>query len=159
MKVLVVSDSHGRNENLRRVFERAGAFDAFIHLGDSQMSEKKLKGLCSCPVYAVSGNCDMDRHLPRHLILELGEHRAYLTHGHMQYVSSGLDCLIREAEQCGCDVVMFGHTHMPLIDYTCPGMLLLNPGSISMPRQPGYERSYMIIEITDGRWKPDVFFL
>ncbi len=154
-----MSDSHGRNENLRHVFEKAAPFDVFIHLGDSQMSEKKLNGLCSCPVYAVSGNCDMDRHLPGHLILEMGEHRAYLTHGHRQYVSSGLDCLIGEAEQCGCDVVMFGHTHMPLIDYTYPGMLILNPGSVSMPRQPGYERSYMIIEITDGRWKPDVFFL
>ena len=159
MRILVVSDSHGRNRNLKRVFEKAGTFDAFIHLGDSQMPLSSLRELCSCPVYAVSGNCDMDRALPGSIVLELGGRKAYLTHGHRQFVSSGPDRVIAEAEQSGCDVVMFGHTHMPLIDYTYPGMLILNPGSVSLPRQPGYEKSYMIIEITDGRWKPDVFFL
>ena len=32
-RVLVVSDSHGRNENVERAIEKAGKFDIMIHLG------------------------------------------------------------------------------------------------------------------------------
>ena len=43
-----------------------------------------------------------------------------------------------------CDVVMFGHTHVPLIKEK-KDMLLLNPGSISLPRQSGREKTYIVL--------------
>ena len=34
MKIIVVSDSHGREENLKRVIEMHRNADVFLHLGD-----------------------------------------------------------------------------------------------------------------------------
>ena len=34
MKILIVSDTHGREENLKKALEKTGAIDRLIHLGD-----------------------------------------------------------------------------------------------------------------------------
>ena len=39
MKILVVSDTHRRDENLRLVIEQEKPFDMLIHLGDAEGSE------------------------------------------------------------------------------------------------------------------------
>ena len=39
MKILIVSDTHRRNENLKMVLERSGPLDLLIHLGDGEGSE------------------------------------------------------------------------------------------------------------------------
>ena len=49
------------------------------------------------------------------------------------------------------DVVMFGHTHRPCLEES-GGIVVLNPGSISYPRQEGRAATYMTIELDeDGR--------
>ena len=40
-----------------------------------------------------------------------------ITHGHYYYVNTGIEDIEREAEGRGFDIVMFGHTHRPIIDY------------------------------------------
>jgi putative phosphoesterase len=44
------------------------------------------------------------------------------------------------------DIVIFGHSHKDLIDNTTKPYLL-NPGSITLPRNNGLQKSYAIIEI------------
>ncbi len=44
------------------------------------------------------------------------------------------------------DIVMFGHTHRPLIEKD-HGVVALNPGSTSYPRQDGHLPSYIVMEI------------
>jgi putative phosphoesterase len=44
------------------------------------------------------------------------------------------------------DVVIFGHSHKDLID-TSKQPYLLNPGSISLPRNNKLQKSYALIEI------------
>ena len=39
MKILIVSDTHGRLENLERVIEMTKPIDALIHLGDVEGQE------------------------------------------------------------------------------------------------------------------------
>ena len=39
-----------------------------------------------------------------------------ITHGHYYYVSAGLEDIKKEARGRGMDIVMFGHTHRPLIE-------------------------------------------
>ena len=46
----------------------------------------------------------------------------------------------------GADIVMYGHTHRPCIEYMNK-LVVLNPGSISYPRQEGNAPSYIIMEI------------
>ena len=41
---------------------------------------------------------------------------------------------------------MFGHTHQPYLHYA-DKLTVLNPGSISYPRQDGRKPSYIMMEI------------
>ena len=69
-------------------------------------------------------------------------------HGHTYYVSLGPDTIREEALSRNADIVMFGHTHKPMIS-TEGGIVTLNPGSLSYPRQEGKKPSYIIMEIDD----------
>jgi hypothetical protein len=44
------------------------------------------------------------------------------------------------------DIVIYGHTHRPLIDIG-DEVTALNPGSLSYPRQEGHRPSYIIMEM------------
>lgn len=59
---------------------------------------------------------------------------------------TGIEDLKREALARGADVAMFGHTHIPLIEYG-DGIVVMNPGSISYPRQEGKRPSYILMDI------------
>ena len=76
-----------------------------------------------------------------------------ITHGHYYYVSAGLEDIKKEARGRGMDIVMFGHTHRPLIEKD-HGVVALNPGSTSYPRQDGHLPSYIVMEI-DANGTPD----
>ena len=89
----------------------------------------------------------------------LGPHRAFLTHGHYYNVSLDVDRLWEEAKDRGCDIAMFGHTHRPYLEER-EGITLLNPGSLSYPRQEGRMPSYMIMDLEDdGTTKYHMMFL
>ncbi len=75
----------------------------------------------------------------------IGQYRAFLTHGHGYGVSMGYDRILEEAESRGADLVFFGHTHRP-VNEKIGNIRILNPGSLSYPRQNGHQPSYMIME-------------
>ena len=58
MKILIVSDTHGKEENLDRVLEEIGKLDCLIHLGDVEGQEDYIEAVAECPVHMVSGNND-----------------------------------------------------------------------------------------------------
>ena len=66
-----------------------------------------------------------------------------ITHGHYYYVNTGIEDIEREAEGRGCDIVMFGHTHRPIIDYH-KDVIALNPGDLSYPRQEGKDHLILL---------------
>jgi hypothetical protein len=77
-----------------------------------------------------------------------------LTHGHYHYVSVGTRDLSEEAKANDCDIVMYGHTHRPFLDQSDPELTVLNPGSLSFPRQEGRRPSYAVMETrADGTVK------
>ena len=43
------------------------------------------------------------------------------------------------------DIVMYGHTHRPVIDKN-DDIIVINPGSLTYPRQEGRRPSYIIME-------------
>ncbi len=71
-----------------------------------------------------------------------------ITHGHYYYVAMGLEDLRKEALGRGMDIVMFGHTHRPYLN-SSKGVTMLNPGSVSYPRQEGHKPSYALMEIDE----------
>ena len=146
MRILIVSDTHKQHKNLERVLERVAPVDLMIHLGDAEGYEDDIAQMAGCPLENVAGNKDFFSKLAREKELTLGKYRVLITHGHYYYVSSGIEDIKKEAGGRGYDIVMFGHTHRPLIDYG-KNLIALNPGSLSYPRQEGRRPSYIIMEL------------
>lgn len=146
MKVLIVSDTHGRHTNLERVLELVRPIDLMIHLGDALGQEDYIESIAECPLEIVAGNNDFYSRLDQEKVIQIGPYKAFLTHGHYYYVQSSLRDVKRAGKEKGADFVMYGHTHIPVIDES-DGIITLNPGSISLPRQEGKKPSYMILEL------------
>lgn len=147
-RILVVSDSHGRNENVRRAIEKAGKFDIMIHLGDVGNEYREVERMAGVPTYIVAGNNDYARGLLERNIIEIGGHRIYATHGHRQNVHFGVELLYYLALENDCDIVMYGHTHVPYLDEE-DDVTILNPGSLTYPRQEGHEKTFVVMTIED----------
>lgn len=148
MRVLVVSDTHKKHRALKEIIKCAGAIDLMIHLGDSEGYEDYIAGMVGCPLEIVAGNNDFFSDLEREKELQIGKYHVLITHGHYYYVSMGVEDIRKEAEGRGMDVVMFGHTHRPLLK-SAKGVVALNPGSASYPRQEGHKPSYALMEIDE----------
>ena len=143
MKVLIVSDTHRKNDNYFKLLPLVKP-ELVIHCGDAEGSEYVLTRATDCPVQIVLGNNDFFSSLERELELELRGHRILLTHGHYYNVSLGVEGLYQEALDRECDIAMYGHTHCPFLEER-GGVTILNPGSLSYPRQEGRKPSYMIM--------------
>lgn len=159
MKVLIVSDTHRHNENFVKAVERTAPIDLVVHCGDIEGSELFISQAAGCPVQMVAGNNDFFSELPGELTFKIRDLQVWVTHGHHYYVSMGTEFIIEEARARGVDVVMYGHTHRPSIEYSS-GIVALNPGSLSYPRQDGRRPSYIVME-TDrfGEWHFDIRYL
>lgn len=147
MKVLIVSDTHKCNGNFYKVLGEQKP-DLVIHCGDAEGSEDELEAAADCPVRIVLGNNDFFSHLPRELTLDIGPYKVWVVHGHNYYVSMGNERLKREASDRGFDIVLYGHTHRPVVDAE-GDVIAVNPGSLSYPRQEGHRPSYVIMELDE----------
>lgn len=145
MKILIVSDTHKKNENYFKVLEMHHP-DMVIHCGDVEGGEYAMTKAADCPVHMVLGNNDFFSDLPRELELNIGPYKVWVTHGHNYYVSMGNERIKREAAARGMDIVMYGHTHRPVVDRD-DKVIAVNPGSLSYPRQEGHVPTYAIMEI------------
>lgn len=148
-RILVVSDSHGRDENVQAAVNAAGAINAMIHLGDVGPNYREVaqmaRGVSS---YIVRGNCDSTSELLDRNIISIGGHNIYATHGHRQQVNYGLNVLCYTALQNHCDIALYGHTHVPFISKG-EDVSIFNPGSLTFPRQGDGRSTYGILELHD----------
>lgn len=135
-RFLVVSDTHGRYDVLLRRLDflsELGA-NAIIHLGDCTPDGEFLAKRLDLPLHAVAGNCDrFGCGYPALDVLETEGVRILLCHGHTLHVKSDTLNLLYAAQERQCSVALFGHTHEPFLE-TQSGVLLLNPGSLGIPR-------------------------
>ena len=148
-RIMIVSDSHRRHGNLAEAIYNEQPFDLLIHLGDIEGEEDIIQELAGGEVIMVPGNNDFFSPLPREREIELAGKKVLLTHGHYYYVSLDLQTLREECIARGIDIVMFGHTHRPVIIVE-DNITLINPGSISYPRQADGIPTYIILEINDN---------
>lgn len=150
MKILIVSDTHRRDENLKKILSENESFDMLIHLGDSEGSEEKIARWAGegCRLCMVLGNNDFFSGLDREMEIKIGKYQALLTHGHYYNVNMGVERLRQEAAERGMNIAMYGHTHRPFYEVH-KGVIVLNPGSLSYPRQEGRKASYMVMELDE----------
>lgn len=135
-KILVTSDTHGHVAALRQAIVQAGEFTYFVHLGDCTADVEAVRPLLEergVPVYQVRGNCDYSG-AELYWEFHLDGQKIAMLHGHTQRVKYSLLSLGLLAEQKQADAVLFGHTHIPKVEYSSTGRLLFNPGSLGEPR-------------------------
>lgn len=146
MKILVLSDSHGDLNGMIAAYMREKP-DITIHLGDHTADAAELKKrFPDIKLCVVKGNCDYSSKHPTLARLEIGGKRIIFTHGHAFHVKNGYTTLYIAGMEAHADVVLFGHTHIPL-ETEYQGMLFLNPGSCGK----GTRRTYGLLDISsDG---------
>jgi putative phosphoesterase len=141
LRVLIISDSHGRTDRIRDVIRQVGKYDLLLHAGDHAVDVLEDHP----DARAVCGNCDAPDSAEVEQVFELLGVRTLLTHGHRLNVkASALPMLYRAAEQ-EVGLFIFGHTHTPTL-LVEQGRVFLNPGSLSYPR--GYTVcTYAVLEL------------
>ena len=169
MKIMIASDIHGSAYFCRRLleaFEREQA-DRLLLLGDilyhgprndlpRDYAPKAVLAMLNGQkdrIFCVRGNCDTEVDqmvlqfpiLADYCILPVGERLVYATHGH----NHNLEKL--PPLQPG-DILLHGHTHIPAWEFTDGGILYVNPGSVSIPKD-GSKNSYMLLEENMLDWK------
>jgi uncharacterized protein len=156
LRVVVIADTHLKRAWPNRALPEPavallGTADVVLHAGDITQPEhlELVAELADAPVHAVLGNNDPELvgHLPERLELELAGVRVGMVH------DSG-PTRGREARLHGafpsCDVVVFGHSHVPWNAPGVDGQLLFNPGSPTERRQQPH-RTVGVLELADGR--------
>lgn len=158
MKILIVSDTHKRSENLYKVIDMEKPLDMVIHCGDIEESDDYLRGVVHCPVCIVSGNNDFFYNYDKELLVPIEKFKGFIAHGHNYYISLGKEILANEARARGADFAFFGHTHRPYNNIV-NGVYMVNPGSLSYPRQEGRVPSYAIMHVENGSFKCEIKYL
>ncbi len=101
-----------------------------IHLGDMiSDAEEVARHYPMLPFCMVPGNCDgwfSTEPVRKQIVLE-GK-SVLLSHGHRWGVKSGYDAAIADARASKADILLFGHTHIPLLEQLEDGLWMMNPG-------------------------------
>ena len=148
MKLLLISDTHGKTGNLRQLLARLKDIGMILHMGDVEGDEDMIRSMAACPAEFVRGNCDVFSREPSEQLLEVQGHKIFMCHGHRHNVKSGLSMLEAAAREKGADIALYGHTHLPDCVWK-EDMVIVNPGSLEKPYQEGHKPAYAILEI-DG---------
>jgi putative phosphoesterase len=147
MRLGVISDTHGL---LRpEVFDAFAEVDHILHAGDIGSLELLAELEALAPVTAVYGNTDgfeLRSRVPRVARVELDGFDIVVTHGD-QFGSptpEKLNAAFPEAQ-----ILVYGHTHQPLLTIVDVVVTVMNPGSAG-PRRFKIPPSVGILELEPG---------
>ncbi|MBR3844844.1 MAG: YfcE family phosphodiesterase [Clostridia bacterium] len=143
MRILVVSDIHGDTLSAMNAIQDQPTANTILFLGDGIGAIDKLTDLYpNKTFYSVAGNCDFASVEPTTRVMEFGGKRIMMTHGHEYHVKFGIENVVHSARRNQCDILLYGHTHIPETHYD-KGLYVLNPGSLSRRNS----NTYGIIDI------------
>jgi putative phosphoesterase len=135
MRIGVIADTHGLLRDA--VFTVFAQVDRILHAGDVGPSDllTELEGLA--PVTAVFGNTDgpeIRRRCPQVARLELDGLAVVVTHGDQlgSPTPAGLHRAFPDA-----DVIVYGHTHCPVLELVDRTVTVMNPGAAGPRRFDG----------------------
>lgn len=151
MKIVIMSDSHGKEERVIDIIMSHKDADGFVFLGDGERDFENALAYGDIYPYGekrkiisqVRGNCDIFSSEAVTLLENFDGVRVLVSHGHDQNVKLGLNRIAMQAREKNCQAALFGHTHSALLEEK-EGVMLFNPGSI-------YSGSYGILIIKDGK--------
>lgn len=140
IKVVVMSDSHGRNGRVDKVLFDERDADFFLHCGDLCSDSRNYPD-----VFFVRGNCDWDFDMPNYRVVDCGVIHILMVHG--DGIWSTKRQLSEMARDKNCQICVFGHSHR-YYDAEYNGVRLLNPGSLVNNRDDN-ELGYIVLEINE----------
>ena len=153
MRVVVLADTHVRRGGKRRLPHAAYAelarADAVLHAGDVIVADlvHELEGFA--PTYAVLGNNDdaeLAGMLPETRVEELGGVRIGMIHDSGATVGRPARMRRRFPD---CQLVVYGHSHIPYDGAGDGGQRLFNPGSPTDKRRQPFH-TLGILELDGG---------
>lgn len=153
MRIVVLADTHLRPGGTSRlpdaVYDELGGADAILHAGDVMTADliHELEGFA--PTYGVLGNnddADLAAQLPEVRVEDLGGVRIGMIHD--SGPTAGRAARMRRRFP-DCEVVVYGHSHIPFDGDGADGQRLFNPGSPTQRRaQP--QHTFGILDLADG---------
>jgi len=150
MKIGIISDSHGDYAAVEKAVQKAGPVDLWLHAGDCCPDAEYLQLITQKKLVHVAGNCDWPgSSVLLDEVIAASGHKLWLTHGHLYGVNFGLENLAQEASVRGCDIAVYGHTHIA-VQQRIADTLVLNPGSIARPRGGG-PASFMVLALENNK--------
>ena len=152
MRVLVISDSHGRKSYIEEAIEAQKDAKHIFFLGDCIKDIEDYTYLYPDRTFhIVAGNCDGYSEYKTTDFITLNGKKILFTHGHVYSVKSGLERLKAVADTEKADIILFGHTHLAITEYENT-RYFVNPGSLSHGAL-GF-KSYGVIDILENGIKP-----
>lgn len=138
IKLLVISDSHGRADRVREIASRHKDAEAILFLGDGVRDLELIDPIETRAVCAVRGNCDIfslfsaeKSEFSEERLLVFGEWHILMMHGHTHGVKGGIENALLYAYSKGADILLFGHTHIPVEKYFPEGSIV---GGVTLTR-------------------------
>lgn len=157
MKILVLSDSHGRTGIIEELVEKNAEIRHIFFLGDVLRDIETVQLLYPDKTYyKVAGNCDLFCDCVNEAVTTLGGVKIFYCHGHTLGVKYGKQYLLQRAKTEGAQIALYGHTHKSDVDMDT-GILLLNPGSVAQARSG--KNSYAVIDLDEKGIRPQIITL
>lgn len=149
----IIADTHGLVR--ADVHTALAGVDAILHAGDVGGDDVLDELELIAPVRAVFGNTDSPDHprLTESIELVVDGVSIHVSHGH----ELGSPAPAKLLERYAADVVVFGHTHRPLVA-RAGGRLALNPGAAG-PRRFDMMPSVARLTIVGGRAEAELILL
>lgn len=148
MRIGVISDTHGM---LRpEVFEVFEGVDHILHAGDIGPPDILTELEAIAPVTAVYGNTDgfdIRATVPAVARVQLDGFDIVVTHGHQVGRTPTPEALHEKYPDA--DIIIFGHTHRPLLETVDVVVTVMNPGGAGA-RRFDLPASVGIIELEPG---------
>jgi putative phosphoesterase len=161
-RLLVLSDTHGNTPALKKVLlwaeqqntaqqQGAAAITAAAFLGDGASDLRQAADAAGffCDWKMVRGNNDHETFLQDAAVFDFCGHRFFMCHGHRYSLYNGTYALVNAARASQADAALFGHTHVPYHKQE-RDVLLVNPGSVSLPRSR-VGATFAVIECTPDK--------
>ena len=159
MKIGLTSDTHGNKEQMIRALELLKDTECLLHAGDLYRDALWLQQHYAGAVTAVTGNGDPAEAGPDERFLKLDHLSILLCHGHTHRVQRSLTHLYYYGLEKKADIVVFGHTHVPVV--MKEELVMINPGTTSRGRsvhghtcgilETGPRPSVVILNLKSGR--------
>jgi putative phosphoesterase len=144
MKLGIISDTHitsnTKKDQIKTLIEQLkGAFkdvDKIVHAGDvsEELFLNKLKKIA--PTTCVKGNVDKIENLEQFIKISHSHYNIGVIH----ILPENLEEFMKKYD---LHIMIFGHTHIPLIKGTKFKTLLVNPGSPTLPKTPPQQPGFL----------------